>query len=220
MVPWIWQKWQYSNRRTLHYWPSWRRYISAAFKGALKLPLGPYSQGPWLLPCTFSDIFTILFLRYGPMNLADDNTVTGEHCIIGPVGGAISQLPLRVRSTGALFTRSLTVIMHIFRHFYCISFKIWSHYFDRYDNTIGEIALLAQLEALYLSCLWGCVKSFTGALFPRSLPITMHIFRHFYCIIFKIWSHEFGRYDNTVTGEHCIIGPVGGAISQLPLRVR
>ncbi len=164
----------------------------------------------------YCEIFKIWPHKFGRY----DNTVTGEHCLIGPVGGAISQLPLRVRSTGALFTRSLTVIMHIFRHFYCISFKIWSHYFDRYDNTIGEIALLAQLEALYLSCLWGCVKSSTGALFPRSLPITMHIFRHFYCIIFKIWSHEFGRYDNTVTGEHCIIGPVGGAISQLPLRVR
>lgn len=38
--------------------------------------------------------------------------------------------------------------------FYCSTFKLWTHEFDRYENTVRRvIALLAQLVVLYLSAL-------------------------------------------------------------------
>ncbi len=38
---------RYDNavRGELHYWPNWRRYISASFEDALKVPLSPYFHG-------------------------------------------------------------------------------------------------------------------------------------------------------------------------------
>ncbi len=86
---------------SLHWLPYWRCYISAAFEGALrvfhywpvwlsiamkrfrhfycsilKLWIHEFDRCDntvvlVLLSCTFSDIFTVKFLRYGPINLAD-----------------------------------------------------------------------------------------------------------------------------------------------------
>ncbi len=73
------------------------------------------------------------------------------------------------------------------------------------DYTIGEFAFLAQLEVLYLSCLCRCVKSSALVLFPRYFTVTLYICRYFYFIIFKIWTHTFKSYNNTVTEEIALL---------------
>ncbi len=99
---------------------------------------------------------------------------------------------------GNFFPGPLTGTLQMFRHFYCIICKIWTHTFGIYDNVIGEIALLAQLEAPCLSCLWGYVKSTTGTILPGHMTVAKQICWHFYCSILKIWTRKFNRYDNTV----------------------
>ncbi len=124
-----------------------------------------------MVPCTFSAIFTVTCFRYGSMKLADLTIqLQGNIALLDYLEALyLSCLWGCVKSsTGAIFPGSLTGSMHIFRHFYCSIFKIWARGFGRYDNAIGEISLLAQLEALYRSCLWGCIKSSTGTPFSHS----------------------------------------------------
>ncbi len=129
------------------------------------------------------------------------------HCTGCPIGGAKSQLSLRL------------YCLKIFRYFYGTIFKLWTYKFDIYDNIDLSYWIYDLLGALYLSFPWGCVEWFMVGLFPEPLTVTIQNSRHFYCSILKIWTHKFGRYNNAITGKHCIIGPIGGVISQLPLRV-
>lgn len=66
------------------------------------------------------------------------------------------------------------------------------------------IALLAQLVALYLSCLWGYVNSWTDALYPVCMTVTMPNSRQFYCKIMKVWTHVFDKCDK-VTREIALL---------------
>lgn len=80
MDPWIWQTWQYLEE-PLHCWPSWWRYISAAFEGTLTVELMPYTQCAWLSPCRIPDSFTVKLWRYGPMYLTNVTKLQEKlHC--------------------------------------------------------------------------------------------------------------------------------------------
>ncbi len=98
---------------------------------------------------------------YGPINLTYDK-IDLSYSIHEPIGGAISQLSLRVCWVfhWRLIPRALDCHQNIFRHFLCSIFKIWTQTFKRYDTTVtGEIALMDQLEVPFLSCISNQIKS-------------------------------------------------------------